>query len=144
MKKPLGAEPDLPLVLIVEDASFNLHAERITLEASNYRVINTEEGGSAIVLAKLHRPDLILLDLGLPDMSGRTVIANLKSDDTTREIPILVCTADDRRETLDACLAEGCTGYLLKPFSSEQLLEAVERILTETRDGAPSGPAPAA
>jgi CheY-like chemotaxis protein len=141
---PSGAEPELPLVLIVEDANFNLHAERMTLESFDYRVINTEEGASAILLAKLHRPDLILLDLGLPDMSGVTVIKSLKAEEITDSIPILVCTADDREETAKECQEAGCADLLLKPFSSEQLLEAVERILATSRDGAPSDPAGAA
>jgi CheY-like chemotaxis protein len=144
MQMPMGAGPDVPLVLIVEDASFNVHAERITLESSGYRVINTEEGGSAILLAKLHHPDLIVLDLGLPDMNGRIVLESLKGEDETRGIPILICTADDREETRDECRRAGCTDLLLKPFSSEQLLDAVGRILDESRDGAPSGPAGAA
>ncbi len=145
MQMPIGVEPQLPLVLIVEDASFNLHAERITLEATGYRVINTEEGASAIVLAKLHHPDLILLDLGLPDMNGLTVIETLKADDTSRDIPILVCTADDRAETRDASVAAGCTDLLLKPFSSEQLVDAVERILDGPRAAdPPPGPEDAA
>src|SRR6185369_17320578 len=100
-----------------------LHAERITLESSGYRVINTEEGGSAITLAQLHTPDLILLDLGLPDMSGNAVIAHLKQEPSTQDIPIVVCTADDREETAEACRAAGCIDVLLKPFSSEQLLD---------------------
>jgi CheY-like chemotaxis protein len=141
---PSGAEPELPLVLIVEDANFNLHAERMTLESFDYRVINTEEGASAILLAKLHRPDLVLLDLGLPDMNGVTVLKSLKADKVTRSIPVIVCTADDREETAHACRDAGCTDLLLKPFSSEQLLEAVGRVLAATQDGAPSPPAGAA
>jgi CheY-like chemotaxis protein len=143
MQKPLGAEPESPLVLIVEDASFNLHAERITLESSGYRVINTEEGGEAILLAKLHHPDLVVLDLGLPDMNGRAVVDSLKADESSREIPILICTADDREETAAACMAAGCTDVLIKPFSSEQLLDAVGRVL-RARPLPPSGPVSAA
>jgi len=144
MQMPSGAEPELPLVLIVEDANFNLHAERMTLETFDYRVINTEEGASAILLAKLNRPDLILLDLGLPDMNGITVLESLRAEEITSSIPVIVCTADDREETASACREAGCTDLLLKPFSSEQLLEAVERVLATTRDEAPSGPAGAA
>ncbi len=142
MQLPREAEPELPLVLIVEDASFNLHAERITLESSGYRVINTEEGASAIVLAGLHRPDLILLDLGLPDMSGVAVIQRLKADAATSSIPIVVCTADDREETIERCRDAGCTEYLLKPFSSEELLEVVARVrrTSAVDDAPPTGP----
>jgi CheY-like chemotaxis protein len=140
MQMPRGAEPETPLILIVEDASFNLHAERITLEASGYRVIKSEEGAAALLLAKLNRPDLILLDLGLPDMNGLAVLAELKSDEATAGIPVLVCTADDRPETLESCTDAGCAGFLLKPFSSEQLLEAVTRVLGEREETPPTGP----
>jgi CheY-like chemotaxis protein len=127
-------------VLIVEDANFNLHAERITLESWGYRVINTPEGASGVRMARAHQPDLIVLDLGLPDMPGTWVIEELKRDDTTREIPILVCTADEREETRRTCFASGCDAYLLKPFSAEQLLDAVGRVLSGSSDGEPHGP----
>lgn len=137
MRRPIGAEPPPPLVLIVEDANFNVHAERLTLESSGFEVINTEEGGAAIALARLHTPDLIILDLGLPDVNGLTVIEQLKADEKTAEIPILVCSADDRGETIAACRAAGCAEYLIKPFSAEQLIEAVEAVLAEGGDTPP-------
>jgi CheY-like chemotaxis protein len=139
MHMPLGAEPEPPLILIVEDANFNLHAECMTLEASGYRVAKAEEGAAAIVLAKLEHPDLILLDLGLPDMNGLAVLARLREDDATSETPVLVCTADDSPESIDACTGAGCAGYLIKPFSSEQLLEAVKNVLGEPEEY-PPGP----
>jgi CheY-like chemotaxis protein len=144
MQMPMGAGPELPLVLIVEDANFNLHAERITLESTGYRVINAEEGGSGLLLAKLHHPDLILLDLGLPDMNGRLVIQKLKADHDTRQIPVIVCTADDTQTTVDECRAAGCALMLHKPFSSEQLLDAVVQVLDSVTSGAPAEPDPAA
>jgi two-component system KDP operon response regulator KdpE len=140
MHIPLGAGPAPPLILIVEDASFNLHAERITLEASGYRVIKAEEGAAALLLATLHRPDLILLDLGLPDMNGLAVIMRLKGDVGTRNTPVIVCTGDDRPETLAECTAAGCAGFLLKPFSSEELLAEVSRVLGEREESPPTGP----
>jgi CheY-like chemotaxis protein len=140
MKMPLGAGPEPPLILIVEDASFNLHAERITLEASGYRVIKAEEGAAALLLATLHRPDLILLDLGLPDMNGTAVITRLKGDVGTRHTPVVVCTADDSPESKAECIGAGCAGYLLKPFSSEELLAEVSRVLGAREESPPTGP----
>ena len=77
-------------------------------------------------------------------MNGQTVMASLKTDEATREIPILVCTADDRPETAENVLAAGCRDVLLKPFSSEQLLDAVGRILRPRPDEPPPGPIAAA
>ena len=93
MKLPIGAEPNPPLVLIVEDANFNIHAERITLESSGYEVMTTETGSTAPTLAKLHHPDIVIVDLGLPDVSGLTVIDELKAERSTREIPIRSTTS---------------------------------------------------
>jgi CheY-like chemotaxis protein len=74
------------------------------------------------------------------------VLANLKKDKETQTIPILVCSADDREETISACKLAGCAEYLVKPFSAEQFLEAVETILNaETPPlDTPSGPTIAA
>lgn len=143
MKRPIGAEPNRPLVLIVEDANFNIHAERMTLESSGYEVMTTETGGTAAALARHHHPDIVIVDLGLPDVSGLTVIEELKADSATRHIPILVCSADDREETIATCREKGAARYLAKPFSAEQFLEAVEEVLAATTppaDTPPSGP----
>jgi CheY-like chemotaxis protein len=139
MRKPIGAETKLPLVLIVEDANFNLHAERITLESAGYDVINTETGANALPLAQLHHPDLVILDLGLPDVPGLTVIRDLKADESTCTIPVLVCSADDRDETIAECRRAGCVDYLTKPFSADQLIAAVTAALGLTSEG-PRGP----
>lgn len=138
MLRPQGQQPEPPLVLLVEDANFNQRAARLTLESGGYDVIDAEEGSKAIVLAKLHTPDLVVLDLGLPDIDGLAVANDLKTDEATRAIPILVCSADSRQETIEACLEAGCSEYLVKPFSADDLLAAVERTLA--RDGRPVPP----
>lgn len=129
MQQPIGSRPDAGLVLVVEDANFNSRAARITLESSGYGVIEAEEGSKALTLARIHTPDLVVLDLGLPDVDGLSVATALKADETTRDIPILVCSADDREETKQACLSAGCGEYLKKPFSADEFLAAVERTL---------------
>jgi DNA-binding response OmpR family regulator len=143
MLNPLGSGSPRTLVLLVEDADFNSRAARITLESSGYDVIDAGQGAEAIVLARLHTPDLVVLDLGLPDISGLTVATDLKADETTSAIPILVCSADDREETMKACMSAGCSEYLLKPFSADDLLAAVERTLRKSGVG-PDGPVHAA
>jgi CheY-like chemotaxis protein len=139
MLRPKGQQPAQPLVLLVEDANFNQRAARMTLESGGYDVIDAEEGSKAILLAKHHTPDLVVLDLGLPDIDGLAVANDLKGDDSTREIPILVCSADARQETIDACIQAGCSEYLVKPFSADDLLAAVERTMAKD-GGAPEPP----
>lgn len=141
MQMPLGAGPEPPLVLLIEDANFNLHAERITLEAFGYRVINTEEGTSGLLLAKMHRPNLVILDLGLPDVSGVTVLTELKREPSTRAIPVLVCTADDSTATREETRAAGCSGYIVKPFSADEFLDAVRGVLETPSTPDPAGAA---
>ena len=129
MLRPKGQEPPQPVVLLVEDADFNQRAARMTLESCGYDVLQTEQGSKAVILARIHTPALVVLDLGLPDIDGLSVATDLKGDDATRDIPILVCSADDRQETIEACLGAGCSEYLVKPFSADDLVAAVERTL---------------
>src|SRR5438067_3668216 len=80
-------------ILIVEDNELNMKLLNDVLEAYGYEIIQTGEGRTALPLARQHRPDLILMDIQLPDMSGLEAVRQLKEDDQTREIPIIAVTA---------------------------------------------------
>ena len=129
MQNTVDARPILPLILIVEDANFNLHAEKLTLEANGYEVVTTTEGASALTLTELHSPAAIVLDLNLPDMNGIDVLKSLKAEEATSDIPVLICSADGNDETVASCKDAGAKEYLIKPFSAELFIDAVERVL---------------
>ncbi len=108
-----------PLILIVEDDAPIRNLIAVTLEAHDYRHITAQNAGTALMEATSHNPDIILLDLGLPDLDGVTVIRKIRS---WSNIPIIVISARsddaDKVEALDA----GADDYLTKPFSVDELL----------------------
>ena len=123
-------EPSRPAphrILIVEDNELNLKLLNDILEFQGYGVILTRSGRAAIELAREHRPDLILLDLQLPDIPGTEVARHLKADAWTQIIPLIAVTAfamhGDRRKALDS----GCDDYVAKPFRIQDLLDLVAR-----------------
>jgi two-component system, cell cycle response regulator DivK len=110
------------MVLLVEDSAPIRDAFTILLEDAGYRVLGTGTGGEALDLTAAHRPHLVLLDMGLPDMSGLEVVRALKADDHTRATPVVAVTGRDEEADRRACLAAGCAAYLVKPVDLRALL----------------------
>ncbi len=114
-----------PLVLLVEDSFAIRDAFTILLEESGYRVLPAADGPEALELAAGDRPDLVLLDMGLPGMDGLEVVRRLKADPATAKVPVLAITGRDdarsRRDALDA----GCAAFILKPVNTHALLRAI-------------------
>lgn len=111
-----------PLILIVEDDTAVRNLMTTTLKTNDYRYITAAYGKAAILEASSHNPDIVLLDLGLPDMDGVEIIKNIRS---WSNMPIIVISArsedNDKIEALDA----GADDYLTKPFSVEELLARI-------------------
>ncbi len=127
-----------PLILIVEDDAPVRNLITVTLKSNNYRYITAQNGGSAIMEASSHNPNIVLLDLGLPDMDGVEVIKKIR---TWSNMPIIVISArsehTDKIEALDA----GADDYLTKPFSVEELLarlRVIQRRLAVMQTGTQS------
>lgn len=108
-----------PLILVVEDDTPIRNLITTTLKSNDYRYLSASNGKTAILEASSHNPDIVLLDLGLPDMDGVEVIQNIRS---WSNLPIIIISArsedNDKIEALDA----GADDYLTKPFSVEELL----------------------
>jgi CheY-like chemotaxis protein len=96
--------------------------------------------GVALDLARQHRPDMILLDLRLPDMPGEEVLLRLHADPRTRDIPVVILSAYANRQRIDQLRANGVVDYLTKPIDVRSLLQAVDCALGEARPG-PGTPA---
>src|SRR5712672_1104585 len=109
-------------VLIVEDNELNLRLLTDILEYHGYTVFTTRLGEPALELARQHRPDLILMDIQLPDISGMEAARRLKDDDQTNTIPIIAVTAFAMSGDEVQILASGCDGYLSKPLRMAKLL----------------------
>jgi CheY-like chemotaxis protein len=112
-------------VLLVEDSLPIREAFTILLEDAGYRVLGTGAGGEALVLSAEHHPDVVLLDMGLPDMSGLEVVRALKASDETRGSAVVAVTGRDEDADRRACLAAGCAAYLVKPINLQALLRAL-------------------
>lgn len=118
------------LILIVEDGADNLALIIEILELMGFPLITAENGKTAIAMARQHQPDLILLDLMLPDMDGVEVACRLKQDERTMEIPIIAVTALDDEENRQRCIAAGCVDFVAKPIDIQLLETAIKRYLS--------------
>ena len=113
-------------ILVVEDDELNMKLWNDVLEAQGYAVLKTAFGREAVELARERRPDLILLDIRLPDISGFDVARRLKADEVTRSIPIVALTAFAQTEHQRQALASGCDGYISKPVNVVSFLQTVK------------------
>ncbi len=113
-------------VLIVEDNELNMKLFNDLLEAHGFATLKTASGNEALELAKLHRPDLILMDIQLPEVSGEVVIQWLKADETLKHIPIVAVTAFAMKGDEERILSKGCEAYLSKPISIVKFIEVVK------------------
>jgi two-component system, cell cycle response regulator DivK len=120
-----GRPSDVPLVLIVDDNEKNRKLAREVLRAAGLRTIEAARGNEAIALAAKCRPDVILLDLRLPDMDGTDVARGLRGGAATRRIPIVALSASPHVGGSDRLLAAGFDGYLQKPIDVRAFPEQV-------------------
>lgn len=116
-------------VLVVEDNELNMKLFRDLLEASGYETVETRNGLEAIDLARSHRPDLILMDIQLPEVSGLEVTKWIKEDDDLRSIPIIAVTAFAMKGDEERIRKGGCEAYLSKPISVATFIETVKAYL---------------
>jgi CheY-like chemotaxis protein len=101
----------------------------IRVQATRYRVIEAGNATEAVVQAKQHQPDLVLLDVALPDHDGFWVCRSLKTGPETSHIPVVMLTAMSLASDREQALEAGADGYIVKPFSPRALLEELERRL---------------
>lgn len=119
----------LKTILIVEDNELNMKLFRDLLGAKGYRTIETHDGRDVIELARKHLPDLILMDIQLPDISGLEVTRMIKQDDRLKNIPIIAVTAFAMKGDEEKIRNGGCEAYLSKPISINQFLQTIEKHL---------------
>ena len=116
-------------VLIVEDNELNMKLFRDLLEAHGYATLGTRNGSQALALARVHRPDLILIDIQLPEVSWEEVTKRLKVDQGLRHNPVVAVTAFAMKGDEERILAGGCEAYLSKPISVGKFIETVRQFL---------------
>jgi DNA-binding response OmpR family regulator len=114
-------------ILSIEDTTSFRRLIKMTLEFEGFAVIEADGGKRGLELAKAQAPDLILLDLMMPDISGLDVCRELQKDARLCKIPIIVLSSSDDSDEIEKCLQTGAQGYLLKPFRPAMLLEIVRK-----------------
>jgi two-component system, cell cycle response regulator DivK len=113
-------------VLIVEDNELNMKLFNDLLEAHGYATLKTSSGTEALDLARANKPDLILMDIQLPEVSGEVVIQWIKSDETIRHIPIVAVTAFAMKGDEERIRSKGCEAYMSKPIAIAKFIETVK------------------
>ncbi|RZO65830.1 MAG: response regulator [Parvularculaceae bacterium] len=126
---PSEAIKDAKTVLIVEDNDLNMKLFHDLLEVHGYRVIEARNGAEAIARARSDAPDLILMDIQLPEISGLKATQEIQADPLIKETPIVAVTAYATRGDEERILAGGCRDYIAKPISVADFLEKVKRYL---------------
>ena len=116
-------------VLIVEDNELNMKLFHDLLDAHGYRILQTKDGMEALDIAREHHPDLILMDIQLPEVSGLEVTKWLKEDATLRSIPVVAVTAFAMKGDEERIREGGCEAYLSKPISVGKFIETVRRFI---------------
>jgi two-component system cell cycle response regulator DivK len=117
-------------ILVVEDNELNMKLFHDLLEAHGYNILQTRDGMEALKLARQHRPDLILMDIQLPEVSGLEVTKWIKEDDALRAIPIIAVTAFAMKGDEEKIREGGCEAYIAKPISVTKFLKTVEQFLS--------------
>jgi len=123
-------------ILVVDDSPVMLRTMQSMLSSQQYRVIFATSGPQAIATIAKDRPDLILLDYEMPVVNGKMTLEMLRSEDSTREIPVVFLTGMNDKKYVEEIIALKPEGYLLKPPSEERIFETIEQILGKPNSAA--------
>jgi two-component system cell cycle response regulator DivK len=116
-------------ILIVEDNDLNMKLFHDLLEAHGYATLQTSNGHEALKLARQHHPNLILMDIQLPEVSGFDVTRWIKNDESIRHIPVIAVSAFAMKGDEEKILECGCEAYIAKPISIAHFMEVIERTI---------------
>jgi CheY-like chemotaxis protein len=122
---------DRPVVLIVDDEGMYSRVMAEVLERKGFRTRTAAHGLGALFSAKRDLPDLVLLDLMMPEMDGLTAVRRIRGDPQLARIPVVVCSALCSASDRQAALAAGADAYLVKPFTVEELTATLQPLLTD-------------
>ncbi len=140
-ERPQGPPDTAKLVLVVEDEPDMARILSFNLERNGFRVQVAAEAGAAVPWVESHEPDLVLLDLRLPDGSGLDVLRRIRAFPGTRQTPVIVVSALGDEDTVVEALNLGADDYVVKPFRTGELLARTRRLLARTEEIAGATPA---
>jgi CheY-like chemotaxis protein len=121
--------PSPPQVLLVDDEADQVEMYQLSLERAGFAVLSAHTGDEGVRLARTRRPDAIVLDLRLPDITGWEVCGLLKADPQTERIPIVILTAAASPTLGEQAASAGCAAHLVKPCFPEELIEVLRTVL---------------
>lgn len=121
-------------ILYIEDNPLNMRLVRKLLKSFGYDMVEAMDGHTGLHLASTAKPDLILLDINLPDIDGLEIAAKLKNSADLAHIPVIALTANAMHGDRERCIAAGCDGYLAKPVSRLELKNIVSHFLAPTAE----------
>lgn len=124
------------LILVVDDESDFREIVRHVLERGGYDVVTAADGMEGLKVFADQEPDLVVLDGNLPDLDGFEVCRRLRATEAGKSVPVLMCTVRSALTTVAAGFEAGATGYVLKPFEMEELLDSVDAALKKARPAA--------
>jgi CheY-like chemotaxis protein len=125
-------------LLYIEDNDDNIYMLTLWFDvAGGYEILCAPDGAAGIAMATAERPDLILMDLNLPEIDGWEATRRLKADPATRDIPIIALTAHAMAGDREKALATGCDEFETKPIDFDRLLPKIERLI-DTKEGRPA------
>jgi two-component system, cell cycle response regulator DivK len=116
-------------ILIVEDNPMNLELLATILGVNDFEVLSADGGKISIEVARTERPDLILMDLQMPGVDGYAALSSLRSDDLTRNIPVIAVTGNAMQHDIDRIESSGFDDYILKPYKIDELISTVREAL---------------
>jgi two-component system cell cycle response regulator DivK len=117
-------------VLIIEDNEQNMYLMKYLLEARGYRTVTARDGHEGIAAARAEAPDVILLDIQLPTISGHEVARTLKADPSVSAIPVIAVTSYAMPGDREEVMAAGCTGYIEKPIDPDSFIDRMESFVS--------------
>ncbi len=118
-------------ILIIEDDALNMRLFNDLLQSQGYNTVQTMDGRQAVALVRETHPDVILMDIQLPEISGMELTRTIKADDELKDIPIVAVTAFAMKGDEERIRESGCDGYISKPISVPSFLETVARFAAE-------------
>jgi len=121
-------------ILVIEDQEQNLYLMKYMLEARGHHAVLARDGHDGIALARSEAPDLILLDIQLPTLSGHDVARVLQADPVLHSIPVVAVTSYAMPGDREAVMEAGCTGYIEKPINPDTFMDEIERFMGPGRD----------
>ncbi|WP_276611898.1 response regulator transcription factor [Rhodoferax bucti] len=122
-------------MLSVEDTPGIRRLIRMTLEYMGFHVLEAADGAEGLAMAREHRPDLVLMDVRMPGVSGLTACETMRADALLKDIPVVMLSSADHQADIDAGMASGAKAYLVKPFQPVELIYLVTRLIEEADPG---------